>query len=97
MYDEFLIGPYFLPERLMGESLLIFLTNDLPPLLEDVSLLLRQNGWIQLNGLHYARCVKNWFNRQYSQRWVGRGGPISWPLRSPDLTPLNFYLWSTLK
>ncbi|KOC67855.1 hypothetical protein WH47_12185, partial [Habropoda laboriosa] len=24
-------------------------------------------------------------------------GPINWPARSPDLNPLNFYLWRHLK
>jgi hypothetical protein len=23
-------------------------------------------------------------------RWIGRGGPIAWPPRSPDLTPLGY-------
>ncbi|KAJ4434463.1 hypothetical protein ANN_23025 [Periplaneta americana] len=27
----------------------------------------------------------------------GRGGPIAWPPRSPDLNPLDFYLWGHLK
>jgi hypothetical protein len=30
-------------------------------------------------------------------RWIGRGGPIAWPLRSPDLTPLDFFLWGYVK
>jgi hypothetical protein len=30
-------------------------------------------------------------------RWVGRGGPIAWPPRSPDLTPLDFLLWGYVK
>lgn len=30
-------------------------------------------------------------------RWIGRLGPIRWPARSPDLTPLDFYVWGTLK
>ncbi|KOX70245.1 hypothetical protein WN51_05523 [Melipona quadrifasciata] len=68
-------------------------------LYKGVSLSLYQNSWIQLNvcPVYYARCVKNWLNRQYSQRWTGRGGPISWPSRSLDLTSLDFYLWGTLK
>ncbi|GBM88486.1 hypothetical protein AVEN_269361-1 [Araneus ventricosus] len=24
-------------------------------------------------------------------RWIGRGGPVLWPPRSPDLTPLDFF------
>jgi len=33
----------------------------------------------------------------YPNRWIGRGGIINWPARSPDLTPLDFFLWSTVK
>jgi hypothetical protein len=33
----------------------------------------------------------------WTERWVGRGGPIAWPPRSPDLTPLGFFLWGYLK
>jgi hypothetical protein len=29
--------------------------------------------------------------------WVGRRGPILWPPRSPDLTPLYFLLWGLMK
>ncbi|GFW22272.1 uncharacterized protein TNCV_1430261 [Trichonephila clavipes] len=29
--------------------------------------------------------------------WIGRGGPIAWPARSPDLSPLDFFLWGFLK
>ncbi|EZA60094.1 hypothetical protein X777_13919 [Ooceraea biroi] len=60
---------------------------------------LRQNSWIQLDGCpsHYARQVRNWLDEHYAHRWIGRGGPVFWPPRSPDLTPLDFYLWATLK
>jgi hypothetical protein len=30
-------------------------------------------------------------------RWVGRGGPIAWPHRSPDLTPLAFFFQGYVK
>jgi len=33
----------------------------------------------------------------FPNRWLGRGGPISWPPRSPDLTPLDFFLWGHIK
>jgi hypothetical protein len=33
----------------------------------------------------------------YNDRWFGRGGPISWPLRSPTLTPVDFFLWRHIK
>ncbi|PSN54403.1 hypothetical protein C0J52_21881 [Blattella germanica] len=29
--------------------------------------------------------------------WFGRRGPIEFPPRLPDLTPMDFYLWGTVK
>jgi hypothetical protein len=29
--------------------------------------------------------------------WVGHDGPIPWPPRSPDITPLDFFLWGYVK
>ncbi|EZA50202.1 hypothetical protein X777_11341 [Ooceraea biroi] len=50
--------------------------------------------WIQLDGAppHYARIVRNYLNRRYNSMWIGRGGPVAWPARSPDLTLPDFYL-----
>lgn len=28
---------------------------------------------------------------------MGRAGPVSWPARSPDLTPCDYFLWEYLK
>lgn len=36
-------------------------------------------------------------DQNYPGRWIGRNGPIFWPPRSPDLTPLDFYVWGFLK
>jgi hypothetical protein len=30
-------------------------------------------------------------------RWIGRVGTIAWPHRSPDLTPLDFFLCDFVK
>jgi len=30
-------------------------------------------------------------------KWIGRRGGIEWPPRSPDLTPLDFFLWGVTK
>ncbi|EFN67942.1 hypothetical protein EAG_00133, partial [Camponotus floridanus] len=34
---------------------------------------------------------------KFEDRWIGRSGIQKWPPRSPDLTPLDFYLWGKLK
>ena len=55
--------------------------------------------WYQHDGAppHSARCTRHILNRKYPNKWIGRGGPRSWPARSPDLTPLDFFLWGTIK
>jgi hypothetical protein len=30
-------------------------------------------------------------NKQFPDRWIGRGGPHYWPLRSPDFAPKYFH------
>ena len=37
---------------------------------------------------HFGLNVRNWFDSKLPGRWIGRRGPIEWPARSPDLTPL---------
>ena len=37
------------------------------------------------------------FNDTFPERWVGRDGPIPWPPRSPDITPLDFFVWGYVK
>jgi hypothetical protein len=27
------------------------------------------------------------------KKWIGRDGPTPWPPRSPDITPIDFFLW----
>ena len=39
----------------------------------------------------------NRISSHYGQTWIGRGGPIAWPARSPDLTPLDYVLWGHVK
>ena len=33
----------------------------------------------------------------FDQNWIGKYGPTNWPARSPDLTPLDFFLWGYVK
>ena len=36
-------------------------------------------------------------NDTFPEKWIGRDGPISWPPRSPDITPLDISLWGYVK
>ncbi|CAH0395505.1 unnamed protein product [Bemisia tabaci] len=45
---------------------------------------------------HYALAVRAYLHNEFPGRWIGRRGPIEWPPRSPDLSPLDFFLWGHL-
>jgi hypothetical protein len=36
--------------------------------------------------------VREYLNTHFPGRWIGKTAPIAWPPRSPDLTPLYFFL-----
>lgn len=94
-----LIGPYIFEETLNSAKYLDFLKNDLPILLENVQLRTRRCLIFQQDGAppHSTNAVKNFLNTNFREPWIGRNGPICWPPRSPDLTPMDFFLWGYMK
>ena len=67
--------------------------------MEDVPLYIRMNMWMQHNRAppHYSLCIRLVINEIFDEKWIGRGGPVAWPLRSPDLTSLDYFLWGFVK
>lgn len=99
VYKDRLLGPFFIPERLTGFNYLQLLNNVLVPFLDDLPLAELRLFWFQQDGAppHFAAVVREWLNMTLPERWIGRGGPVPWPARSPDLNPLDFFLWGYLK
>jgi len=99
IFNNQLIGPYFYDGTLTGLRYLDFLVNILPDLMADVPDEVCDNMWFQQDGAppHNANVVKDHLNQQYPSQWFGTNGPVKWPPRSPDLTPLDFFLWGYLK
>lgn len=98
--DGQIIGPKFYEGTLNGLRYLNFLQDELPQLMEDVPLDIRRSMIIQQDGAppHNARIVTQYLEDAYFTRWVGtRSEGVKWPARSPDLTPLDFFLWPYLK
>lgn len=95
------IGPHYLPENLNGDNYLEFLQNDLPLLLEeqydhfneDIRIVFQNDGC----PAHWKLIVREYLNNVFPNSWIGRDGPIQWPPRSPDITPLDFYVWGRAK
>jgi hypothetical protein len=66
----------------------------MPDFLADVPLIIRRELHFMHDGVpaHFSLVARRYLNRKLPGRWIGRGGPIAWPPRSPDLNPLDFYL-----
>jgi hypothetical protein len=46
---------------------------------------------------HYHQDVRTYLDETVPGQWIGQRGAVEYPPRSPDVTPLDFYLWRTLK
>lgn len=55
--------------------------------------------WFQQDGAtaHTARASMNLLQENFPQKLISRFGDIPWPPRSPDLTPMDLFLWGYLK
>lgn len=91
-----IVGPYFFNENLNQHNYLEMLQNFLLPSLEQEEL---GHIYFQQDGCpaHSTLQVREWLNLHFPDKWIGRFGPIHWPARSPDLTPMDFFLWGFLK
>lgn len=94
-----LIGPHIFPGPLNGDMYTAFLQFTLPQLLENVPNNVRRTLWFQQDGAapHFSLAARAILDERYPNRWIGRGGPVAWPPRSPDLTPMDFFLWGHMK
>ena len=55
--------------------------------------------WFQQDGAtpHTSKMALQWLQERLGERIISRGTDTPWPPHSPDLTPLDFYLWGFLK
>lgn len=67
--------------------------------MENVSLNIRHRMWFMHNGvpLQFSHNVRVYLNQQFRNKWIGHGGPIALPARSPDLDPIDYFVWGHLK
>ena len=99
LLNNWIIGPYFCDGIINTARYFDFLIEVLPQSLDDIILDIRQVTWYQHNGCpaHFARRITEVLNSRFEDRWIGRSDNTKWSARSPDLTPLDFYLWGTFK
>jgi hypothetical protein len=98
MSEDKLIGPFFFDGATVnGQKYLTMLQEFFIPevrrLRKVKSILFQQDGAPP----HFSCEVRQFLDNIFPNRWIGRGGPIRWAPRSPDLTPLDFFLWGHIK
>ncbi|GFX56869.1 uncharacterized protein TNCV_3566411 [Trichonephila clavipes] len=55
--------------------------------------------WFQHDGMlaHFSADLRSSLDTAYPGRWIGRGGPVNWRARSPDLSCIDFCLQAHMK
>lgn len=95
-----IIGPFFFEGNSNRFQFLDFLRNEFSEALDSLPIRDRVNLKFQLDGcpVHNAVIVRQWLNNHFRNQWIGPNSPlIEFPPRSPDLTPMDFFLWGTIK
>lgn len=95
IFGRKIVGPFYFKTSVNGERYFYMLQNMVGPQLNEM-------GWphyFMHDGAppHITNPVRNWLDQNFPNQWIGRFGPIPWAPRSPDLNPLDFFLWGSLK
>lgn len=92
-----LIGPLFFDGTVNGDNYLHLLQTEVEPVIKRLfpgePVRFQQDG----APAHYSLTVRRYLDATFTGKWIGRRGPVEYPPRSPDLTPLDFFFWGQLK
>ena len=92
-----LIGPFFFDDTMNGANYLNLLQEYAMPRMQ---VMFRNEEWyFQQDGAppHYHHNVRAYLDCHLPNRWVGQRGSIKYPPRSPDLTPMDLFMWGHVK
>ncbi|GFT00618.1 putative transposable element [Trichonephila clavipes] len=97
-----IIGPYFFKNdeghnvTVNGDRYRAMITNFFIPELNNHDV---QELWFQQDGAtcHTARATIDLLKDTFGDRLISRFGPVNWPPRSCDITPLDYFLWGYIK
>jgi len=99
-----IIGPFFFEdqdghaETINSERYLCILKKKFVPALRRKGFSL-DHIWFQQDGAtpHTSSAVLDWIKDTFEDRVISLKTQYAWPPHSPDLSPLDFYLWGFLK
>ncbi|XP_073847020.1 uncharacterized protein [Musca autumnalis] len=96
------IGPYFFRNN-AGEAVTVngdryraMISDYFVPELDGMNV---DELWFQKVGAtcHTAHVTIDLLKETFDERIISRNGPVNWPPRSCDLTPLDYFLWGYVK
>jgi len=97
------IGPYYFQSRgrtetVTGARYKRMLDDFVVPELRRLGISLRR-VWFQQDGAspHTTGSVLTRLRQIFPGKVISKNGDVNWPPRSPDLSPLDFFLWGHLK
>ncbi|GFX67399.1 putative transposable element [Trichonephila clavipes] len=102
LWSALIIGPYFFKNNaghnvtVNGDRYRVMITNFFITELNNHDV---QELWFQQDGAtcHTARATIDLLKDTFGDRLISRFGPVNWPPRSCDLTPLDYFLWGYVK
>ncbi|GFX12817.1 putative transposable element [Trichonephila clavipes] len=97
-----IIGPYFFKNvevhnvTVNGDRYRAMINNFFIPELNNHDV---QELWLHQDGAtcHTTRATIDLLKDTFGDRLISRFGPVNWPPRSRDLTPLDYFLWGYVK
>lgn len=92
--DHNILGPIFIDGNLTGEKYVSLLQDEVADLVEDLDFL--NECWYMHDGCpaHNSRYAREFLHNSFPGCVIGSyEEPLAWPPRSPDLNPLDFFLW----
>lgn len=99
LINNSIVGPYFYDDNLNGDKYVNILRQMEHDFLDNLPLARRRQIFFHNDGAppHNSAAVCQYLTNTYDDRWMGNNGPFKWPARSPDLNPLDFFLWGYIK
>jgi hypothetical protein len=89
------VGPFFFHKITITSAVYLDMLENFvfPQIAEVDGLIFQQDG----TPPHFGAIVRTALDERFPGRWIGREGPINWPQRSPDLTPMDLFFWGYIK
>lgn len=99
IFNGRVLGPFFIEGNLNAAMYENMLRDQIIPAIRNLTGGNLDEIYFQQDGApaHYGIHVRRYLDATFHDRWIGRRGTIEWPPRSPDLTPLDYFLWGYLK